>query len=166
MFRMTLDEALNTMKLMLKESEYCFFITAGPGGEVHARLMQPYEPEPDLTLWFGASPHSRKAKEVAANSKVTVAVMHPRHGGYASMMGEAKLVTDPEKRRQYWRAHWTDIYPGGPETDQYILIAFTPSKIELMHFPDEAQPQPYGLKPVGLERVGKRWKMIEDGSRL
>jgi general stress protein 26 len=162
MHEMTVDEALTTIIRMMKASEYSFLVTHGSDGGLHARLMQPFEPEPDLTLWFGASPESRKVKEVASDPRATVAVMHPVHGGYASLMGEAEVVTDPAMRQKYWRAHWTDIYPGGPETAEYALIKFTPKKIELMDFAEEAQPQPYGLKPVGLELTGGTWKIVSD----
>src|SRR5512139_2438577 len=146
MTRMTLDEALTTLRRILKGSEYCFFVSHGEGGELHARLMQPFEPEGDFTLWFGAAPQSRKAAELKKNANATVAFMNPKNAGYASFVGTATLITDPSKRQQYWRADWTDLYPGGPVADDYVLIKFTPSRVEMMDFFHETQGRPYGLK--------------------
>lgn len=165
MQRMTLDEALRTLKKMLKESEYCFFSSLGDK-EIHSRLMQPFEPEPDFTLWFGAAPSSRKVQEIRANANATVALMNPKNSGYATMVGTATIVTDIDKRQQYWRADWTDLYPGGPDADDYVLIKFTPARIEMMDFANETQGRPYALKPVGLEKSGSGWKLMGDVSKL
>lgn len=166
MNEMTADEALRTIKRMMKDSEYSFFITYGPTGAIHARLMQHFEPEPDLTLWFGAGPGSRKVQEVQANGASTVSLMHPQHGGYVSLMGTAEVVTDIDAKQKYWRAHWSDIYPGGPDNDAYLLIKFTPRSIELMDFADQDIPQPYGLKPIGLVRDGGTWAVSADRTSL
>jgi len=162
----TVDEALKTIRRMLKDSEYSFFISHGPGGNIHARLMQHFEPEPDLTLWFGAGPSSRKVSEVKANGQVTVSAAHPQHGGYVSMIGTAEVVNDPGMKSKHWRAHWSDIYPGGPDNDAYVLIKFTPKTAELMDFADQDLPAPYGLKPFGLEKKGDTWALIADRSAL
>jgi general stress protein 26 len=166
MQRMTLDDALATLRRMLKESEYCFFLTHGTGGEIQARLMQPFTPESDFTLWFGADPHSRKVQEIKKNANGTISIMNPKNAGYASFVGTLTVVNDPAKKSQYWRADWTDLYPGGPVADDYTLIKFTPSRIEMMDFFYETQGRPYSLKPVGLEKSGSGWKLIEDVSTL
>ena len=163
---MTVDEALRTIRRMMKDSEYSFFMTHGPDGGIHARLMQHFEPESDLTLWFGAGPGSRKVHEITANRETTVSLMHPQHGGYVTLMGNVDIVTDNEAKKKYWRAHWTDIYPGGPENDQYLLLRFTPYRIELMDFADQDLPQPYGLKPIGLERTHDTWSVMSDRTDL
>ncbi len=166
MTTMTVDEAMRTIRRMMKDSEYSFFITYGPGGAIHARLMQHFDPEPDLTLWFGAGPDSRKVKEIQANRTATVSLMHPQHGGYVSMMGTAEIVTDVQAKQKYWRAHWSDIYPGGPENEEYVLIRFTPKTLELMDFGDRDIGQPYGLKPLGMTREGNSWVLMSDRSKL
>ena len=166
MQRMTLDEALGTLRRMLKEAEYCFFVTHGEGSEIQARLMQPFPPEADFTMWFGAAPSSRKAGEVKKNANGTVAIMNPKNAGYATFIGTATIVNDAAKKAQYWRADWTDLYPGGPDADDYVLIKFVPSRIEMMDFFHETQGRPYGLKPVGRQKSGSGWKLIEDVSKL
>jgi len=166
MNNMTVEEALRSIRRMMKDSEYSFFITHGPEGRIHARLMQHFDPEPDLTLWFGAGPASRKVQEVNANGDATVSIMHPQYGGYATLMGTAETVRDVDMKQKYWRAHWSDIYPGGPENEEYLLLKFTPKKIELMEFRDQDLPAPYGLKPIGLELTDGNWSLLDDRSSL
>jgi len=42
---------LETAKSSIRAAEYCFLITLGEAGEPNARLVQPFEPEEDMTIW-------------------------------------------------------------------------------------------------------------------
>ena len=48
---------LEVAKATIRATAYCFLITLGDTGQAHARLMQPFAPEEDLTIWFGTSRH-------------------------------------------------------------------------------------------------------------
>lgn len=157
---------LSTVRTMMKRSEYCFIITHGEHGELNARLMQPYDPDSDFTIYFGAGPSSRKVREIAKNNKVTVALMNPHNAGYATMVGTASIQNDPALKSKYWRAHWSDMFPGGPNADDYILIKFVPERIEVLDFTEQLQPQPYWSKPTGLKKDGGHWQVMESPDEL
>lgn len=150
----------------MKEADYCFFMTHGESNQINARLMHPFEPDSDFNVWLGASPNSRKVREVLRQNKVTLAFINPRSTAYITIVGTAVLDSNIDLKRKYWRAYWSDMYPGGPENDEYILIKVVPDRIELMDFADSALPQPYGLKPQGLARRGGAWSVIESGDEL
>jgi general stress protein 26 len=152
---------LETARSTIKNGEYCFFITQGESGSPNARLMQPYEPEADMTVWLGASPRARKIRDLRRNNEVTLAFFDPRETGYVTLQGTAEVVENLELRRKYWRVYWNDFYPGGPESDDYVLIKFTPNRIEMMNFAQKVMPQPYGLRPAILRREGKGWKELD-----
>lgn len=160
------DELLATARSIVKEADYCFFMSHGESGEINARLMHPFEPDGEFNIWLGASPHSRKVQEVLKQNNVTLAFLNPRSTAYVTIIGRAALDSNIELKRKYWRAYWTDTYPGGPETNEYILIKVTAYRIELMNFAESALPQPYGLKPMGLERKGRAWTVIESRDEL
>jgi len=145
----------------MKEADYCFFMTHGESGEINARLMHPFEPDADLNVWLGAGPESRKVREILRQNKVTLTFLNPRSTAYVTIVGTANLDSTPELKRKYWRSYWSDMYPGGPEADQYVLIKVVPTRIEFMNFANAALPQPYGLKPNGLEKKGGAWVEIE-----
>jgi len=156
------ETMLMTARAIIKEADYCFFMTHGESGEINARLMHPFEPDGEFNVWLGASPRSRKVREILKQNKVTLSFINPRSTAYVTIVGTATTENSPELKHKYWRAYWTDMYPGGPENSEYVLIKIVPYRIEFMNFSNAALPQPYGLKPSGLERsTSGVWTEIE-----
>ncbi|MFN8459693.1 MAG: pyridoxamine 5'-phosphate oxidase family protein, partial [Anaerolineae bacterium] len=103
---MTSEHLLEVAVATIKAAEYCFLITLSEAGQANARLMQPFEPEPDLTIWFGASPTSRKVQEIRRASQVTLAYHYAQENAYAILSGSAQVVDDLSLKRKYWRESW------------------------------------------------------------
>ncbi|HTP12675.1 MAG TPA: pyridoxamine 5'-phosphate oxidase family protein [Bacteroidota bacterium] len=162
MNKMTAEQLLAAVRELITSTEYCFFITDTPDGHPHARLMQPYEPETDLTLYFGASPRSRKVRELSRQSKISLAFYNQQQTAYVTLLGSASTTDDPSLCRKYWRANWNDLFPGGPESSDYILIRFVPDRIEMMNYAHQVMPQPYSLHPTILRRDGQKWTIAAE----
>jgi general stress protein 26 len=161
-----IHQLLATIRAIMKEADYCFFMSHGESGEMNARLMHPFEPDADFNVWLGAGPDSRKVREILRQNTVTLAYINPRSTAYVTLVGTASLDSSTDLKRKYWRAYWSDMYPGGPDADQYILIKVVPHRIEFMNFANAALPQPYGLKPNGLEKKKGTWVEIEPRNTL
>jgi general stress protein 26 len=153
---MTAQDWLEVARATIEGVEYCFLITASESGEINARLMQPFKPEEDLTIWFGASPRSRKVREIAANDRVTVAYEHAEEGAYVTLVGRAELESGMTLRQKYWRRRWVRYWPEGPECEDYVLIKFVPERVELMSEAREVAPDPI-MQPAVLVRDGEKW---------
>jgi general stress protein 26 len=97
---------------------------------------------------------------------VTLAFINPRSTAYVTIVGTAVLDSNQELKRKYWRSYWSDMYPGGPDNDDYILIKIVPIRVEFMNFTNAALPQPYGLKPNGVERKDGVWKEVDSRELL
>ncbi|MFH0991371.1 MAG: pyridoxamine 5'-phosphate oxidase family protein [bacterium] len=162
----TVDEYFTIARELMKAADYCFFITQGERNDIHSRLMHPFEPDQEFNVWLGASPKSRKVHEVLKQGKVTLSYLNPRSNAYVTLLGTATIETSQEIKHKYWRAYWSDMYPGGPENTDYIVIKITPYQIEMMNFKESALPQPYSLKPLGLTRVNNEWALIESMEEL
>jgi len=163
---MTVDSLLEITRATIKAAEFCFLVTLSESGQPNARLMQPFEPEADLTIWFGTSPKTRKVQEIQRDNRVTLGYEYAPEGAYVTLIGTAQIEDDISKRRQYWRESFADFWPSGPESDDYVLIKFVPSRIELMNMAQEVAPAPYGLKPAILVRAGEAWVVAESGKRV
>lgn len=159
-------DALVTARSIMKKADYCFFVSQGAHGESNARLMHPFEPDGDFNIWLGAAPNSRKVREVLKHNKVTLTFLSPTDIAYVTILGTATIENNAEKKRTYWRAYWSDMYPGGPEAEEYVLIKVQPYKIEMMNFAKSVLPQPYGLKPFGIARKGDHWSLITSANEL
>jgi general stress protein 26 len=160
---MTTEQLLDAARATIKGAEFCFFVTIGTDGRPNARLMQPFDPEPNLTIWFGASPSSRKIKDLERGNQVTLAFYDAAETAYLTVGGTATVVDDLDSRRKYWRVFWNDIYPGGPEGDDYVLIKVVPDRLEMMNFTQKTMARPYGLSPTKLVGEEGSWKLAERG---
>ncbi len=158
---MTPETLLGVVRKTLQAATYCFFITAGDeGGWPAARLMQPFAPQDDLTIWMGTSPASRKVRDVQQNHRVTLASMDMQENAYITMLGLASLEEDIGERQRFWRDAWSAFFPQGPTGDDYVLLRFVPERIEIMNFAQQITPPPVGLKPAVLLRSGEAWALL------
>jgi len=154
------EQLLEVTRHILDAAEFCFLITRGNKGALNARLMQHFGPDGDLTIWFGASPRSRKVREIKRGSPVTVTFEYADEGAYVTLLGKAAIETAPETRCRYWRDSFSAFWPDGPEGDDYVVIRFSASRIEVMAIDQGVAPEPFGLQPAVLERHGSDWTVI------
>lgn len=154
------EQLLEVTQHILDAAKFCFLITRGKKGELNARLMQPFGPDHNLTIWFGASPQSRKVREIREDNRVTVTFEYAEEGAYATLLGEAAIETDRETRRRYWRDSFSAFWPDGPEGDDYVVISFSPFRIEVMGIDRGVAPEPFGLQPAILERHDSNWQVL------
>jgi general stress protein 26 len=145
----------------IKAAENGFLITQGESGYANSRLVQAYGPEEDLTLWFGTHSKSRKVREIRVNNRVTVTFYDPKEASYVTVLGTAKVINDVETKMKYWRNNWSTFFPKGPENEDYILIRFEPTRIEIMNMNRDIAPEPYGLLPAVLVREADQWVLTK-----
>jgi general stress protein 26 len=158
---LTVEYVLEVAKHMITATEYCFLMTQGPAGQIHARLMQPFAPEEDITLWFGTSPRSRTVRDIQQHTQVTVAFHQAIAHAYVALGGAARIEDNLTARQQRWREEWRAFFPAGPTGEDYVLIQVVPSRLEVMSFVRQVTPAPFGLCPAVLVRRGNVWVMEE-----
>ncbi len=96
------DERLRQVVDIIDEADDLTVATAGPDGCPHATTVS-YVND-GLTIWFGTSPASRKARNLGWSDRVSVTINLP----YRSwddirgivLEGRARPVTDPDERRK------------------------------------------------------------------
>jgi general stress protein 26 len=154
---------LDAARETIRAAEFCFLITLGKDGKPNARLMQPFPPESELVIWFGVSSLSRKVQELRQDPLAVVAYQYNEENAYVSMRGHTKLIDDIKLRRQYWRESWLEFYPGGPESDEYMLVRFEPERVDVMNFSRHIHPPPFGLAAAKIERQAGAgdWTIVE-----
>jgi len=151
-----LDAARDTMK----SARFCFLITVDQQRQAQARILNPFDPEPDMKVWLGTNRNTRKVAQIRRNPRVTLAYWDSAGMGYVTMLGRARLVENLEERKKRWKPEWAEFYPGGPEGDTYLLIEFTPSQIEVMSGKHQVASEPLGWKPAILLRRGAGWELL------
>jgi general stress protein 26 len=156
------DELLQAAREIIAASRYCFFITNDNSGQPQARLMQQFPPDDNFTIWMGTNPRSRKAAQIRANPRAAVACSDVDGPGYVTLTGRARLVDSPPELRKRWRPDWDAHFPGGPDGPNYILIEFSPSRLEVVSGRHKIGVAPNSPRPPALLLHNGQWQPARD----
>lgn len=127
------EEALTTAaRDIIEGAGTCALITLDTNGLPSVRVMDPFLPESDFTIWFGTNPKSRKVNEINNNPKVTLYYLEKNSAGYVVIHGTATLVNDQSEKDKWWKTEWDAFYPNN--TDAYQLIKVSPQRMEVISY--------------------------------
>lgn len=112
---------------MMKDLDFCMFITHSGGGQLHARPMSNNgEVEFDGDVWFFSSSDTRKVAEIEADSHVHLSYADTEDFRFVSMDGTAEIIRDDKKKKELWLSELERWFPDGPESDDVVLLKVTP----------------------------------------
>lgn len=123
-------ELIKAATEIMNGAKTCALITQDKNGLSSVRMMDPFPPEKDLSIWFGTNPKSRKVKQLKNNKNVTVYYRDKDDSGYVIIYGKAELINDQKSKEKYWKNTWKSFYPNNK--DSYLLIKVTPLKMEIV----------------------------------
>jgi len=110
----------------------CALITIDQEGRPRVRVMDPFVPESDFTVWFGTNPNSRKVDQIKKDPKVTLYYLDSDGSGYVMIHGTAQIVIDQEEKEKRWKVEWEAFYPN--KTEDYLLIKVSPEWMEVISY--------------------------------
>lgn len=118
---------------IMKQTNLFAFLATGDGDQPRVRPVAPIV-EDDMSIWVATSAKSRKVKQMKQNPKISLAfVRHPEGEKAATVIGEAEIVADMEKKKRIWGLAPYDLsqyFPNGPESEDYCVLKINVSKIE------------------------------------
>lgn len=117
---------------IIQKAHYCTFITIDEAGHPQARIVDPIAPDGNFTIWFATNPRTRKVDQVRRNPKVTLSCFDAATSSYVTVLGRGDLVTEVVEKRGHWKPDWAAIYPGGANSDAFMLIRITPARLEIV----------------------------------
>jgi len=94
------------------------------------RVMDPFLPESDFTVWFGTNSKSRKVNQIKKNPNVSLYYLDGDASGYVVIHGTAQLVDDQREKEKWWKVEWEAFYPN--KAEDYLLIKVTPQWMEIL----------------------------------
>ena len=112
---------VRTFWQIVDDIRFPLLITQGGEGYPESRPMALVERE-DRTLWFATSRASRKIGQIESDTRVSVLFVDSDRFNYASLHGNASVVTDPELEKTLWQEAWRDDWPEGPSDPDYVLL--------------------------------------------
>ena len=123
---------LSVAKDIMISAKTCALITLDSEGRPRVRVMDPFIPENDFTIWFGTNPKTRKVEQIKNNPKVTLYYLEPNGSGYVMLHGLATLVNDQAEKDKRWKVEWEAFYPN--KQDDYLLIKISPQWLEVISY--------------------------------
>ena len=128
------DATKEQLKVAAREiitaSGTCALITLDDKSIPMVRIMDPFLPESDFTIWLGTNAKSRKVKHIKNNPNVTLYYQDKDTTGYVVIHGKAQLIDEPAEKQKRWKDSWEDFYPNNREA--YLLIKVVPDWMEIL----------------------------------
>jgi len=137
---------LKSAREIIHSSGKVALITQDENGTSQIRTMDPFEPEPDFTVWLATNPNSRKVNQIKNDSNVVLYYLDKNDNGYVVIHGRAELIDDQKEKDKRWKNEWKNFYPN--RTDAYLLIKITPRYLELINYPRGISGDPTTWQPA------------------
>ena len=119
-------------KEIMNSANTCALISIDNSGIPRVRMMDPFPPENDFTVWFGTNPKSRKVDQIRNNPIVTLYYVESNESGYVTIHGKASIINDEAEKQNRWKEEWNAFYQN--KTDDYILIKVSPVWMEVISY--------------------------------
>ncbi len=116
---------------VMAEARYATLVSLGPDGHPQARIVEPFAPEENFTVWMATNARSRKVTEIARDSRVTLLYFDRDGASYVTLVGSAEAVNDPAMKARYWKTEWAAFYPDEYRGEDYLLIKVVARRLEV-----------------------------------
>jgi len=95
-------------------------------------MIDAFPPDERMVIWFATNPKSRKVAEIRKDPRVTLyyADVKSPGQGYVTVLGRARIVTDPAEKQKRWKTGFEVFWPD--KSEGYLLVEVTPDRIEVM----------------------------------
>jgi general stress protein 26 len=136
---------------VMQLARYCTLITIGPDGQPQARIVDPFSPDSDLTIWIATNPLTRKVQEIRHDARVTLLYFSPATFEYVTVLGTAVLDTDSVHRAEHWKPEWAGLYRDQNRGEDFLLIRVRPARLEVVSGRLGVRNDPQTWRPVILD---------------
>ena len=142
------DAAIAAARTIMAKARYATLVTLGPDGAPQARIVDPFAPEGEMTIWAATIAGSRKVTEVRANPDVSLLYFDTEARGYVTVSGKAEVVTAQAEKLRYWKDDWSAFYRDRNRGDDYVLLKVVATRLELSAPSLGMNNDPLTWKPV------------------
>ena len=147
----TRDAILSAARTVIGQARYATLVTLDADGHPQARIVDPFAPEDDFTIWIGANAATRKIAQIAANPKATLLYFDQPRQHYVTVIGTAAIVRDPAEKARRFKPEWKAFYKKGSAGDDYVLVKITALRLEVVAESLGMTNDPNTWRPVFLE---------------
>ena len=124
------EELLAVARAIMESARFAAFVTVDEHGRPQSRIVDPFVPDSDFTVWIGTNPRSRKVAQIQKAPQVALSYFDHQKMRYVTLLGRAEVVDDEQARRTHFKTEWTSFYPD--RSRDYTLIRIRPERLELI----------------------------------
>jgi general stress protein 26 len=134
---------------IMDKARYCTMVTIAEDGQPQARVVDPFAPEQDMTVWIGTNPLTRKVADIRKNPRVTLLYYDTTRMSFVTLLGRAEIVTAADEKAKHWKEAWARLYKDRNRGDDYALVRLTPFRLEIVGsgFPND----PKTWRPMSID---------------
>lgn len=133
---------------IMQLARFATFITVDDDAQPQARIVDPFVPDSDMTVWIGTNPLTRKVEEIRHHPRVTLLYFNAVAQEFVTLKGTATLVSDSVEKARRWKPEWAPLYRDGPHGDGYLLVRIRPSSLEVVSQRRGLMNDPTTWRPV------------------
>lgn len=141
-------EVIAAAKAIMQEARYCTLVTLGQDGQPQARIVDPFVPDSDLTVWIATNALTRKVGEIRGNARVTLMYFNSASFEYVTVIGTAALDTLSVHKAAHWKPEWNGMYKDQNRGDDYLLLRVKPTRLEVVSARRGMRNDPQTWRPV------------------
>jgi general stress protein 26 len=139
---------------LIKATRIAMLTSIDADGRLVSKPMATQDVDFDGDVWFVAERSSHKVDNIGRNPQVNVAFSS--NDSWVSLSGQASVVDDPAKLREYWDTFTDAWMEGGPENPNNVLIKVDATSAEYWDTPGSKVTQVANL--VKAKVTGKRFE--------
>lgn len=141
-------EVIAVARDVMQSARYCTLITIGPDGQPQARIVDPFPPDSDLTIWIATNPLTRKVQEIRHDPRVTLLYFSPATFEYVTVLGTAVLDADSLHKAGHWKPEWAGLYRDQDRGEDFLLLRVRPTRLEVVSVRRGVRNDPQTWRPV------------------
>jgi len=126
------DRRIAAAREAIAGAAYATLITNGEDSRPQARIVDPFPPDDDFTVWIATKPTTRKVAQIRRDPRVTLLWFDPEALAYVTLHGDAELVDDPAEKAKRWKPTWAGFYSDENRGDDYLLIRVRARRLEIV----------------------------------
>jgi general stress protein 26 len=135
---------------IIGKARYATLVTVDRQGQPQARVVDPFAPDEDWSIWFATNPLTRKVAEITAQPRATLLYFDASRSSYVTVVGAARLVRDEAEKAKRWKDDWKPFYKNANRGDDFLLIKIEPERLELVSPVLGMNNDPANWRPVML----------------
>lgn len=109
---------------LIQDTPTCVLTSISPEGDLHAQPLTVcnHDIDADGTLWFFVDHSDEVAHDVLDDPQVSASFAHPHRPEFVCVSGLARLVRDPQRKRELWAEGRTGRCFGSPDDPHIALL--------------------------------------------